>query len=125
MSNDQSTTTTSPQGLEEKNPPSGIQAGPPTQIIFGGLANPQRVKKGENFSMNIGALLVDKNGTSIPGMTPVWRTTTPGATISSIGALNGQFRLNNVQTNTELRFSLTTVQYPNISKSHALSLVVV
>ena len=98
-------------------------AGPPTQIIIGGLADPQLVKKGGNFKLVIAARLVDKDGREITGVTSVWTTTTARATINrGPGDMNGTFTLNNVQLNTIIQFTVTTQQYPAIRKSVSLRL---
>ncbi|CAG8870305.1 hypothetical protein PS726_02892 [Pseudomonas fluorescens] len=100
-----------------------VMAGPPTQIIIGGLADPQLVKKGGNFKLVIAAKLVDKDGREITGVTSVWTTTTAGATINrGPGNMNGTFTLNNVQQNTIIQFTVTTQQYPAIRKSVSLRL---
>lgn len=100
-----------------------VTAGPPTQIIIGGLADPQLVKKGGNFRLVIAAKLVDKDGREIPGVTSAWTTTTAGATINrGPGNMNGTFTLNNVQQNTIIQFTVTTQQYPAIRKSVSLRL---
>ncbi|MFS2200660.1 hypothetical protein [Pseudomonas sp. Pseusp3] len=100
-----------------------VMAGPPTQIIIGGLADPQLVKKGGNFKLVVAAKLVDTNGREITGVTSVWTTTTAGATINrGPGDMNGTFTLNNVQLNTIIQFTVTTQQYPAIRKSVSLRL---
>jgi hypothetical protein len=100
-----------------------VMAGPPTQIIIGGIADPQLVKKGGNFKLVIAAKLVDKDGREVTGATSVWTTSTAGATINrGPGDMNGTFTLNNVQTNNTIQVTVTTQQYPAIRKSLSLRL---
>jgi hypothetical protein len=122
MKTDNSTSLSTPTP-EAETLASKVTAGPPTEMIIGGLADPQLVKKGGDFRLAIAAKLVDKDGREITGVTSEWTTTTVGATIvRGPGNMNGTFALNNVQQNTTIQFTVTTQQYPAIRKSVSLRL---
>ena len=115
---------TSPAKSTSESSPSGVKAGPPTHIIFGSIDNPQRVKKGNDFQLDIAAQLVDSGGTQVPSGGGRWTTTTVGATISSLpGDMNGRFILRNVQASTIIRVTVSSVTYPNISASLNIDLL--
>ncbi|MNZ88775.1 hypothetical protein D3C78_1076730 [compost metagenome] len=115
---------TSPAQSASENNASGIMAGPPTHIIFGGIANPQRVRKGNDFQLDIAAQLVDSNGSQVPSGGGMWTTSTPGASISPLaGDMNGRFILRDVQASTIIRVTVSSVTYSSISASLSIDLI--
>ncbi|TKJ77276.1 hypothetical protein PspCFBP13509_20265 [Pseudomonas sp. CFBP13509] len=109
---------------ESATPISGEKPRAPAEMIIGGIDDPQRVKRGEDFKLTIAAQLVDERGTAIPNVTTTWSTSTPGATFTSgPGQLNGTLTVRNVQISTNVSFTVSTTQYPNIRKTHSFSLI--
>jgi len=97
----------------------------PQKMIIGSLIDPQRVRQGNDFTLTIAAQLLDERGTAIPNVDTTWRTTTAGATIvTGPGPMNGTFTLRNVQLSTAITFTVSTQQYPAISATHSLSLII-
>ena len=109
---------------ESATPISGEKPRAPAEMIIGGIAEPQRVKRGEDFKLTIAAQLVDERGTAIPNVTTTWSTSTSGASFASgPGPLNGTLTVRNVQSTTNVSFTVSTAQYPNIRKTHSFSLI--
>jgi hypothetical protein len=109
---------------ESATPISGEKPRAPAEMIIGGIAEPQRVKRGEDFKLTIAAQLVDERGTAIPNVTTTWSTSTSGASFASgPGPLNGTLTVRNVQSTTNVSFIVSTAQYPDIKKTHSFTLI--
>ena len=109
---------------ESATPISGEKTRAPAEMIIGGIAEPQRVKRGEDFKLTIAAQLVDERGTAIPNVTTTWSTSTSGASFASgPGPLNGTLTVRNVQSTTNVSFIVSTDQYPDIKKTHSFTLI--
>ena len=109
---------------ESATPISGEKTRAPAEMIIGGIADPQRVKRGEDFKLTIAAQLVDERGTAIPNVTTTWSTSTSGASFASgPGPLNGTLTVRNVQSTTNVSFIVSTDQYPDIKKTHSFTLI--
>ncbi|EZP66911.1 MULTISPECIES: hypothetical protein [Pseudomonas] len=109
---------------ESATPISGEKTRAPAEMIIGGIAEPQRVKRGEDFKLTIAAQLVDERGTAIPNVTTTWSTSTSGASFASgPGPLNGTLTVRNVQSTTNVSFIVSTAQYPDIKKTHSFTLI--
>ncbi len=109
---------------ESATPISGEESRAPAAMIIGGIADPQRVKQGNDFTLTIAAQLVDERGTAIPNVTTTWSTSTSGASfVSGPGPLNAKLTVTNVQNTTTVVFTVSTQQYPNITKTHSFKLI--
>jgi len=109
---------------ESATPISGEKTRAPAEMIIGGIAEPQRVKRGEDFKLTIAVQLVDERGTAIPNVTTTWSTSTSGASFASgPGPLNGTLTVRNVQSTTNVSFIVSTAQYPDIKKTHSFTLI--
>lgn len=109
---------------ESATPISGEKTRAPAEMIIGGIAEPQRVKRGEDFKLTIAAQLVDERGTAIPNVTTTWSTSTSGASFASgPGPLNGTLTVRNVQSTTNVSFIVSTAQYPDIKKTPSFTLI--
>ncbi|MGO4799116.1 hypothetical protein ACEN2T_07530 [Pseudomonas sp. W22_MBD1_FP4] len=109
---------------ESATPISAEKPRAPAEMIIGGIADPQRVKRGEDFKLTIAAQLVDERGTAIPNVTTTWSTSTSGASFASgPGPLNGTLTVRNVQSTTNVSFIVSTAQYPDIKKTHSFTLI--
>ena len=109
---------------ESATPISGEKTRAPAEMIIGGIADPQRVKRGEDFKLTIAAQLVDERGTAIPNVTTTWSTSTSGASFASgPGPLNGTLTVRNVQSTTNVSFIVSTAQSPDIKKTHSFTLI--
>lgn len=109
---------------ESATPISGEKTRAPAEMIIGGIAEPQRVKRGEDFKLTIAAQLVDERGTAIPNVTTTWSTSTSEASFASgPGPLNGTLTVRNVQSTTNVSFIVSTDQYPDIKKTHSFTLI--
>ena len=119
--------TDNPDRIEPVPLPPGVTAGPPTQMIIGGITSPQRVKIGSSLSMSVASMLLDKDGYTVTGDAANWSVTanpqpSDGISVVREQQMNGRVTAANIQRSHNVTLTVRSNGYPQLSSSRSFTI---